>query len=143
MFRLINGKSWVFRLKQVNNEILGQVAVLIPLFAVESKLPFLNVGNSVAMILWFERGYFLHQFVNKHTQGPQVNSFIIASSSKHLRGPVIRRACESEHIFAGSSLVEFTATAEIDKYRAPALFIVQNIFWLYVSMADVPFVNVF
>ena len=70
------------------------MAVVGPFLAVESKLPFENVVDGVAVIFWLKWCDFFNQFVDQHTQSPQIDALIISSSCEHFGSPVIGGSCQ-------------------------------------------------
>jgi hypothetical protein len=142
IFGLLNGKSGLFGFKQVTDKVLDEMTVLIPFILIESELPFENVVDSVAVIFGLKRSDILDELIDKHTEGPEVNPFIIASASEHFRSTVVGRASHREHLFAGSSMKALATAAKINQ-DGPLIFsIIQNVFRLDVSVTDVSLMNV-
>ena len=118
------------------------MAVVVPFLLVEGKLAFDNFIDGVAVILALERGDFFDNFIDQNTKGPEVNPLVVASSCEHFRCAIVRRSSHGEHFFACASFKTFATTAEINQ-NCPFIFsIIQNVLRLYVSVANVPFVNV-
>lgn len=118
------------------------MAVFIPLLLVESELAFDNVIDGVAMIMRLKRSCFFNESVYEYTKSPEVNPLIITSSSEHLRSTIIGCSSHGEHFFSSSTFKTFTTASKVNQNCPLIFFIVQYIFGLYVSVANVFFMNV-
>lgn len=124
-------------------QIFYQMAIFAPVSTFEANLPSENVINSVTMILWLERGNLRDQFINGNTKSPQINSLVITSTHKHLRSPVIRSSSQGQHLLVCAPFYKLTTYSEIYQNAPFVQFVIENVVWLYVSMADVLVVDVF
>ena len=142
IFGLLNGESGLFRFEQMTYKILDQMAVLIPFILVKRELSFENIVDGVAVIFRLKRGDFFDELIDKDTEGPEVDPFIIASTSEHLRSTIVGGSSHRQHLFTSAPMKAFATAAKINQDGLHILSIVQNVFRLDVSVADMLFVNV-
>ena len=118
------------------------MAVIFPFLLIEGKLTLDNVIDGITVILALKWGDLFYQFIDQNTKGPKINPLVVTSSCEHFRGTIVRRPSHGEHFFAWASLKTFATTAKVNQDRPFIFSIVQNVFGLYVSVANVSLVNV-
>jgi hypothetical protein len=126
----------------MTDKILDQMTVLIPFILVERELSFENIVDGIAVIFRLKRGDLFDELIDKDTKGPEVDPFIIASTSEHFRSTIVGCSSHRQHLFTRAPMKAFATTAKINQDGLIILSIVQNVFRFDVSVADMLFVNV-
>lgn len=96
----------------------------------------------VRMVLRLERSHPSQQLIHSYAQSPHIHQLVIPPSLKHLRRPVVRRPCQSQHLPLDSPSNQLFADSKVNQNDPLLLFIVEDVLGLNIPMANLVRVNV-
>ena len=111
--------------------------VVVPVFLLERESRLLDSPHSLRVVLRLEGSPASHQFEDGHTKCPQVDPLVVASADKNLRRHVVVGADDGEHVSPLTAQEGFLGDAEVDDLDLLVGFVVEDVLWLDVSVADI------
>ena len=94
------------------------------------------------MVLTLEGCFSSDKLVDSDSNWPQVDFFIIASTSENLRCQVKIRPYYGQHISPLSSLEGFFADTKVNDLQSFYQGVIENIFWFDITMTDISLMQI-
>lgn len=94
------------------------------------------------MELGLEGGSLCDELVESDANSPHIDSFIVTAAMEHFRGPVVGGSRDGKHTFFVASFGYFLADAKINELDSLLHFVIQDVFWFDVAVADPVFMDI-
>ena len=139
---LLQGHSLISPFQEIVDKTPQIRTILIPFFFVVNYQTCPYIFNSVRMILRLKRCIVCYDFEYCNAQSPKINSFIIATSYKNLRGHVKMSSDNGEHISSLSSEESFLGYTKINDFHLFFDSVIKYIFRFDITMTNISAVEI-